>query len=146
MTLRSGGADGADAAFEAGAGDDKQIFLPWKRFNRNMSPLYTPSVDAYAVASRIHPVWDRLSSGAKLLHARNVHQVLGPNLNEPSEFLVCWTMGGGVTGGTATAIKVALEHGVPVYNAAPVAPAASLPGVTRVEVDSLEDELKGFLS
>ena len=32
-TLRSGGADGADSAFEAGAGDNKQIFLPSNYFN-----------------------------------------------------------------------------------------------------------------
>jgi hypothetical protein len=40
-TLRSGGADGCDTAFEIGHGNhDKQIFLPWKNFNHNKSPLY----------------------------------------------------------------------------------------------------------
>jgi predicted Rossmann fold nucleotide-binding protein DprA/Smf involved in DNA uptake len=30
--LRSGGAKGADYAFEKGAGDKKEIYLPWRGF------------------------------------------------------------------------------------------------------------------
>ena len=42
--LRSGGADGADKAFEKGcdlASGQKEIYLPWKGFNGNNSSLYT---------------------------------------------------------------------------------------------------------
>ena len=41
FVLRSGGASGADTAFERGCdsvGGEKQIFLPWKGFNKSKSP------------------------------------------------------------------------------------------------------------
>lgn len=117
--LRSGGADGADMAFEQGCdsvGGKKEIFLPWKKFNGNLSPLCKPSKEAHELASTIHPVWDQLSYGAKLLHARNCHQVLGTDLNEPVSLVVCWTFKGNVSGGTATAINLAKAHNIPVYN------------------------------
>lgn len=118
FTLRSGGADGADFAFELGAGYKKEIYLPWKNFNSNKSELFIPSESAMKLASEIHPVWDKLNRGGKLLHARNCHQVLGKNLNTPSDFLICWTLGGGVSGGTATAMKLADKWNIPVYNMA----------------------------
>ena len=41
--LRSGGANGVDSAFEKGCvkvNGEKEIYLPWKEFNNNNSPLY----------------------------------------------------------------------------------------------------------
>lgn len=113
--LRSGGADGADAAFEAGA-DKKQIFLPWKGFNKNKSYFYTPTQECFDLAEKIHPAWDKCSLGAKKLHARNTQQVLGEKLNEPSLFIVCWTPKGEASGGTATAIRLAEQNHIPVFN------------------------------
>ena len=49
-TLRSGGAPGADSAFEKGCdlgGGDKQIFLPWKGFQGNSSLLYNITEQAF---------------------------------------------------------------------------------------------------
>src|SRR5678815_2257413 len=45
LMLRSGGAEGADSAFERGVSEDenKEIFLPWRGFNGNMSGLYPPT-------------------------------------------------------------------------------------------------------
>ena len=111
--LRSGGAVGADQAFERGAGTRKNIFYAGDA---------TPA--AIAMAAKIHPAWSRCSDYAKRLHGRNMFQVLGASLSEPSAFLICWTPDGAVggsdcsikTGGTATAIRAASAHGVPVYN------------------------------
>ena len=114
--LRSGGAPGADSAFESEAGDAKQIFIPWGRFNGSKSYLYPPDEKAFEIAAGIHPAWDRCSDAAKKLHARNVHQILGANLNDPSEFVVCWTENGECKGGTATAMRLAVKCGIPVYN------------------------------
>lgn len=118
--LRSGGADGADTAFEKGfdrvASSRKEIFLPWKKFNKNLSSLYDPSAEAFDMASKIHPAWGKCSPGARALHARNCHQVLGKNLDDPVDLLVCWTLGGGVSGGTATAIKIAKKHKIKTIN------------------------------
>lgn len=126
-TLRSGAAHGADAAFEVGCDQqkgEKEIFLPWKGFNDNPSLLFTPSDEAHKLASEIHPRYDFLSRGAKLLVARNMHQILGFNLNDPVEFVICWTPDGceshetycDTTGGTGTAIALASKHNIPVFN------------------------------
>jgi len=125
--LRSGAADGADAAFEAGAlkaGGAREIYLPWKGFNGHSSELYHASEQAFVLAQSVHPAWDRLEQGPKKLHSRNTYQVLGQALNAPSELVICWTPDGCEsartrnrnTGGTATAIVLAERHGIPVYN------------------------------
>lgn len=111
FTLRSGGAGGADSAFERGAaGFSMEIFLPWKGFNGNRSPHFSPSPEAFALAEQYHPAWHRLSQGARKLMARNSHQVLGANLDSPVEFIVCWT---GPSGGTCQALRMAA---CPVFN------------------------------
>lgn len=115
--LRSGGADGADLAFELGVLSDqnKEIWLPWIQFNKNKSTLL-PSHEAFDIAASIHPVWNRLKRPAQHLHARNCHQVLGKDLKTKSRFLLCWTENGEIKGGTATAIKLAINNNIPVLN------------------------------
>ena len=116
-TLRSGGADGADSAFEAGA-TNKIIYLPWARFRDHPSPYHHVSNAAMALAAKHHPAWHLLNNYAKLLHGRNAYQVLGLDLMSKTDFVICWTPDGRVQGGTATAIKVAQSHAIPVYNLA----------------------------
>lgn len=117
--LRSGGADGADEAFEVGCdsvGGKKEIFLPWKGFNHRSSALVTVSVGAMKIAKDIHGAWDKCNEWVQLLHGRNVYQVLGQTLKNHSDFVVCWTEKGKTTGGTATAIKIAEKYNIAVYN------------------------------
>lgn len=121
IMLRSGAARGADQAFETGCDMEngpKQIFLPWQGFNDSTSRYYTQMEEAFAVAAGIHPAWNRLQQAAQRLHARNIHQVLGPSLDDPSGLVVCWTPDGEITGGTATAIKLAMDRGITVLNLA----------------------------
>ena len=113
-TLRSGGALGADRAFEAGA-MNKQIFFA----NQATAP-------AMEIAGRLHPAWHRCGEYARKLHGRNSFQVLGPDLQTPSKFLVCWTPDGCEshssrqfqTGGTGTAISIASVSGIQIFNLA----------------------------
>jgi len=125
--LRSGAADGMDTAFEDGAqraSGIMRIFLAWKGFNGNTSPLYIVSPESMAMAATLHPAWERLGQGPRKLHARNCNQVLGETLDNPSEFTVCWTPDGcesekartSKTGGTATAIALSDRNGIPVFN------------------------------
>lgn len=114
-TLRSGGADGADAAFESGVATIKEIWVPWLGFNKSESKNL-PSENSYTIAEKLHPAWNRLTRGAKALHARNVHQILGSDLNTPSDFVLCYTHDGATIGGTATAIKLATKLNIPVFN------------------------------
>lgn len=113
--LRSGGAGGADLAFEAGS-TMFDIYIPWKGFNNSTSELWGVCDEALQLASQIHPAWERCSQGAKKLHARNCYQVLGDDLETPSEFLICYTKDGKDVGGTATAIKLARANNIPVFN------------------------------
>src|SRR5437763_10762587 len=95
-TLRSGGAAGADAAFEQGAdrgGGAKEIYLPVAGYNGNASPLCDPPAAAAEIAGRLHPFWRRCRPAAKRLHSRNVLQVLGADLATPSRLVVVWTPG-----------------------------------------------------
>lgn len=128
-TLRSGAAQGADAAFESGcdiAHGSKEIWLPWKGFNQHTTGLSSLPTDSEheKIASGLHPAWDKLSQGAKKLHTRNVAQVLGADCNTPSLLCICYTEDGvehhtkvtSKTGGTGTAIRLASLRGVPVFN------------------------------
>ena len=120
--LASGGANGADTAFAAGAPvDQRTIWLPWPRYNGLSGPdSQVPAPDrlreCLAIAARLHPAWDRCSDGARKLHARNVAILLGPNLDRPVNAVVCWTENGALAGGTGMALRIAAEHGIPVFN------------------------------
>ena len=114
-TLRSGGADGADLAFEWEV-TNKEIYLPWKGFNNSTSPLFSIPDRAYEMAEKYHPNWKSLSSAAEKFMARNCMQVLGKNLDTPAEFVVCWTPEAKVWGGTGQAMRMALDMGIPIFN------------------------------
>ena len=113
IILRSGGAIGADKAFEKGAGENKEIYY-----------AKDATKESTKIAKQFHPCWDKLSQYAKKLHSRNVFQILGKNLCNPVDFLVCWTEDGCnsnltrsiSTGGTGTAISMADYYDIPIFN------------------------------
>jgi len=126
-TLRSGGADGADSAFEWGCGlsatpATKEIFLPWKGFNNNISPYYITDKnkeELFEIASKIYPSWQYTKDPVRLLHARNVQQVMGENPGESqiTSFVVCWTdRPENQARGTMFAVTLANQKNIPVYN------------------------------
>lgn len=126
-TLRSGGAPGADTAFEQGCdigNGYKEIYLPWRGFNGNKSNLYDIPDEAFTLSSKFHPAWKRLPEPVKRLMARNAQQVAGKNLDSASDFVVCWTPDGCTshkkrtreTGGTGQAISIASSLEIPIYN------------------------------
>lgn len=117
--LRSGGAEGADTAFEEGwwanrmtkdvcyTSNDYECYIPWSGFNGHtlvshdakcINPSGKFASQAEQVAARMHPAWDAvrqdgtpvLSPAAKKLHTRNVFQIMGKDLNTPSRFVVAY--------------------------------------------------------
>lgn len=122
-TLRSGHAPGMDQAFETGAGRNAEVYLPWPSFEHS-EPLEAdtiidrPTSAAMNIAGRYHPHWERCSRGARALHGRNVHQILGRDCNAPCRFVICWTAHAEISGGTGQAVRVALDYGVPIFNLA----------------------------
>lgn len=125
--LRTGGAPGADTAFERGAkllNGHCEVFLPWKGFNNNDSSLFNIPHEAYEIAERFHPRWHTLKPASKALMARNSQQVLGQFCNDPVDFVLCWTPDGcedgtktqKETGGTGQALRIATFFEIPIYN------------------------------
>ncbi len=126
--LRSGNAIGADQAFAKGANEinpmQVELYLPWDTYNRGAqvtgNGIRTMATkEAILIAPKYVPHWARLKDSHKLLHARNLHQVLGPELIDPDKFsksLLCWTPKGEITGGTATAIRCAMANNILVIN------------------------------
>lgn len=108
-TLRSGGAVGADTAYELGA-----------RMVPNASiEIYRPvniKIEWLTHASCFHPAWGKCDQYARALHARNSAIMLGPNLDSPVDFVSCWTQNGQITGGTGQALRIAKIMNIPVYN------------------------------
>jgi hypothetical protein len=129
-TLRTGGAMGADTAFMAGAisGDFPiKVYLPsaWFQGLRHnpKNGFFDSSTastwnEALALVDKYHPVPEKLSDFARRLMARNAYQVLSTTLKDPVDFVICWTKGGKLVGGTAQAMKIAMDFGVPIYNLA----------------------------
>ena len=125
-TLRSGAADGADTAFEAGAENERgprEIWLPWPGFKGRAADGAATRVGINSQANRdlarqAHPAWHVLREAVQKLMVRNVHQVLGPEpgSSPPSDVVICWTPDGAGEGGTGMAIPLAERHGVPVVD------------------------------
>jgi predicted Rossmann-fold nucleotide-binding protein len=128
--LRSGGAVGSDSAFEAGCMDSendfREIFIPWNTYNGYERSLHNiipnDGLDirkAIAITKSVHPFWDVIDTPAKILHTRNVFQVLGKDLCSPSMCVICWSEVNDnpySRGGTSTAIAIAERSDIPVFN------------------------------
>lgn len=106
------------------------IWLPDERFNglrhgdlggacRNAGRERTFVNKAAGLARDVHGGWHNLSKFARKLHARNVYQILGPEIDAPVDYVICaaeTTRSGNVKGGTATAVKIATLYGIPIIN------------------------------
>ena len=124
--VRSGGADGMDSCCDVVEGHQRNVYLPWSGFNGHKdgngysSKSRIKEKEATIIASRTHKNWNDCSKAAKTLHTRNVYQILGHTLDQPSDFVICWAipldMKGNVRGGTGTAVSLALKRNIPVFN------------------------------
>lgn len=137
IILRSGGAIGADSAFQDGCQKwcnkydtpykDKQlIILPWNKFNNNISNVENGITLenhwlSYDITCETHPRAKYLTRTQMKLMERNVTQVYGYGQMD-SELIICWTKDGAYkkttseSGGTGQAIRLANESNIPIYN------------------------------
>lgn len=119
--LRSGGAKGADCAFELGASDDKCIVYSInKRKALSSKDVIVPDLEKFRTLAKLCCLhYNKINSQfAKDLHTRNICQVIGHNIDEviKSDFLICYTQFGEYKGGTTTAIRCAERFDIPVFN------------------------------
>lgn len=107
--LRSGGARGADSAFEKGcdkAGGKKEIFVSGDA-----------SQAAWNMASQNFPWFGSIrSSYVQGLIARNMHQVFGQDLQMPVDVVICYDPLCNERSGTRYATTVAERAGIQVVN------------------------------
>lgn len=134
LILRSGGADGADHAFEKGvrqANGAAEIFIPWATYSKEKDhhdKYIMPFTDqditdqAFRRIMTLIPYWDNLRRPIKLLHGRNVFQILGRRLNDPSDFVICYAKPTGKKkkpkGGTGVTVALGEQCGVEIINLA----------------------------
>ena len=163
--LRSGGALGADSAFEAGwdaEGGRKQIFLSWRGMNDRepngkdvFAFSYSDDVPEAVLArsyyhrSAAHPegdsvAWGRLGRGGRAHMARNTNQILGPNpgTSALSDVVLCWTKNGQTVGGTGQALRMAQDKGIPVVNLGD----AALKGLSAGDIVAYSDSRRAGCS
>ena len=142
FALSTGGADGADRAFEAGAlrtDAPVTVHTPWPGYN-GYRPGRDPESDIDVVhpkagdavrglsflhlARRHHPAWDRCRRGARALFLRNVSILAGALDDDgavlPVRAVIAWNPNGSAhgreAGGTGHTLRVAAELGIPVVN------------------------------
>ena len=138
--LHTGGAVGADTAFAAGAPPGRRtLFLPWPGYSGCGGPdCRTLSADrmdrCLAIASTLHPAWHRCSHAVRKLHARNAAILLGAEATSPVSAVVCWTVGGAISGGTGMSIRIARQHGIPVLNLGVLHPRAVCERLEEIRV------------
>ena len=128
-SLATGGADGADSAFAAGApAGQRTIWLPWRGYNGHRGPdcrvlSAAEMATCIGIAAPLHPAWERCSPAVRKLHARNA-AVLGLTQDRPVDAVVAFTAGGRDAGGTGMAIRIAEARGIPVFNLGTMTPRA----------------------
>ena len=118
-TLRSGGAKGADTAFELGvkSQSNKNIYRVSQEFNFNQNMFASKKLEKHVPIplTKMRPV-------VRKLLIRNAFQIYGSDVSSPvlSRFLICWTPTVDYTsieaGGTRYAVLMAQEENIPVYN------------------------------
>lgn len=117
---RSGRAIGMDSAFERFYDPDLFEAYVIKNLPNAINVRHHDMAAYEELAASLIPHYEYLDFYSRWLHARNTCQVLGLDLKTPSMLLVCWApeprKGGGVRGGTKSAVALARRHGIPVSN------------------------------
>ncbi len=174
VALSTGGADGADRAFETGAlRTDAPITVhtPWPGYN-GYRPGRHPETDIDVVhptstetlqghrydylAKEHHPYWSRCSRGARALFLRNVSILAGAldddGNNLPVRAVIAWTPNGlpvgREAGGTGHTLRTAASLDIPCINLSPRTPpernAAALAAVPRIVRDAVLGRVPGL--
>jgi hypothetical protein len=128
--LRSGNAEGADAFFQEGANSvspsSVELYLPWANYNSRRIHINNriyfefkndeQKKDVFDICEKHHFCWAETSPAAKLFAARCVQIILGRDLDDPVDFVECYTDHPRGAGGTALSLRVALAYNIPATN------------------------------
>ncbi len=125
FTLRTGGTDGPDAAFES-TGVPMELYLPWRGFNGKESKFTFQTPQAEDIAKMFHSGWDKLKDNIKPFLTKHPRMLLGQNLKSHAMFVICWSEDGAErsvertvkTGNIGHLISIANSVNIPVFNLA----------------------------
>jgi len=120
LCVRTGGALGMDTAFLRGA-----VKHPFENYEGD--PKWLENRGAIEILAEVRhklniedgdniPPLAEIRPYVLSLLVRNMIIILGPTLDIPSEFVLAWTPGGKLDGGTRYGLKLADMRGIPVYN------------------------------
>ena len=72
----------------------KHTYLPWKKFNANIENPYLFKVtkEACSLAKGYNSAFDRLPTAVKSILGRNVHAMLGKELDRPATLFLTYTV------------------------------------------------------
>lgn len=136
LTLRTGASSAADKAFELGAGLQKEIYIPFEGWDHKTG-ITSLSIASTTLAKKVwehrrkagwfvygledlhvDERWENLHPGTQALLAKTMCMVLGKNLDNPSDSLICWTPLCKITGISSHPIALATMSRIPVFNLA----------------------------
>ena len=127
----SGIASGSDTCFQKGCesvGGEFLALRPFSGYGETSVSLNTITVnveelqnyqEARYIASLIHPIWKELSYKVQSLHTRNVYEVIGLDLESPTDIFLMYAKVSSATtveGGTNTAYQLAREFNIKTLN------------------------------
>jgi hypothetical protein len=121
--LRSGGAKGADSAFERGCDEARGMKQIWQP-SQSYFPLHEWATEKASSVCWEFPL-EKMKALTISLITRNMYQVYGDSeefsKTTPVDFLVYWSEGnpleeGADSGGTRYAVRVAHQAGIKTYN------------------------------
>jgi len=116
--LRSGGANGADEAFAAGAmaaSGAIEIYRPYHS-NTTSDKLAIQVIEELNKVQNTNLVFEKMKPYTQQLISRNMQIVLGEKLDTPVNEILCWTKNGDLTGGTRYAIMLGRMLAIPITN------------------------------
>jgi hypothetical protein len=122
--------------FEVYVAEQKNINtspLPNKHLAIIRNPKLIPETHKMCLKVMGEAHWKRCDAWARGMHSRNCHQIFGYDLKNPVDAVVTWTPNGNVVGGTATALKLAMDAGIPIFN------------LGRIDQDNVKMEIRQFL-
>ncbi|UJJ22172.1 hypothetical protein [Erwinia phage Virsaitis27] len=126
----SGGAPGADTAWLASYGSNKQIIIPHNGFNGLTNKmqgviLWQDLPNEGKIKSVVHarefvPDYEDRSKTVQILLARDANQVLGEKCDNPVDAVFYWApeQHGKIKGGTRVAVYIARKFGIATFNLA----------------------------
>jgi len=103
-----------------------ESYLPWKKFNANISDPILANPMGYRIAIGIHKSYMKLPNAVRAILASSVNALTGTSADAKVDFVLTWTDGGAEAltkdtdfkqiGNNTFVLQIAKRAGIPVFN------------------------------